>query len=549
MPPLRLHEHREGTGCCVLRPMCGPHARQQGGRLGRGSQLNRLQPSAPPPAVIEPEPIAQGDERWRVPWLVDLLDTMPPTATWPRLMTAPHPRAVGSYGHDLENFSLFRNRQALRWWQRLAARRILEHDDDGQLVWEGWLLTVSRQSGKTRLLRDCCAWRLERRDLLAIEGDNLVLSIARDISVTREMMRPALAYAKTSDSHVPRLANGTEEIAYRDGSRWLGRSERSAYGYSVGLATLDECWDIAPTVVDDMLGPTMVEMTQTQIGLASTAHRRATPLFPGRRAAAFAQLADPLDGDLLLEWSAPAGADRTSPATWRMASPHWSPKREREVARALGRAEAGETIDSSEPDPMAAFDSQWLNRWPARPRNTGKGEPLLDLDDWDALAVSDVETEGAYVIACEDNLGHGAAIAAALRTTDGRIEVGGWCCADWTEAMGWVAQLAEYRPGSRLLVGAALLDQVPRGLGLARVDRSGLTETRLGLVLLRELVAQRRVVHDDTPELDAQLAACRVTPAPSGGLSLITGPRSDLARSAIWALVAIERRNPQPSIS
>jgi hypothetical protein len=547
VPPFALHDHRDGTGCCELRPMCSTHARQQGGRLGRGAQLERLRHIGAPPAVPEPEGIGADDERWRVPWLADLLE-LPPEATWPRLMTVPHPRAVGSYGLDAEGWSAERNRSPWRWWQRLGARRILEHDDDGQLCWEGWLLTVSRQSGKTRLLRDLCGWRLERRDLLGIAGDNLVLSIARDVSIMREMMRPALAFAATSAEHTSRLANGTEEVGYCDGSRWLGRSERSGYGYSVGLATVDECWDIAPLVVDDMLVPTMVEMEQTQVGLTSTAHRRATPLFVGRRASAFAQLHDPLDCDLLCEWSAAPSADAHDRSAWRQASPHWTPKREREVARALGRAEAGETIDSTESDPMAAFDCQWLNRWPARRQQAGKGELLLDLDLWDSLQVHEPEVTGPYVIAVEDNLGHGAAIAAALRCTDERVEVGGWCCDDWAEAMSWVAQLAEYRPGSRLLVGAALLEHVPRGLGVARVERSGLTETRLGLVLLRELLAARRVIHDDTPELDAQLAACRVTPAPSGGLSLIPGPRSDLARSAVWALLAIERRRPAPQI-
>ena len=39
-----------------------------------------------------------------------------------------------------------------------------------------------------------------------------------------------------------------------------------------------------------------------------------------------------------------------------------------------------------------------------------------------------------------------------------------------------------------------------------------------------------RLVHDDTPELDQQLAECRVRPV-QGGLALATLARSDLVRA------------------
>lgn len=503
--------------------------------------------------IHEPGGFGAGDEVWRVDWLDDLLE-VPGEATWPRFMTVPHPAAVGSYGPRAEVWACAHNRKPWRWWQRLAARRILEHDVHGVLVWRTWLLTVARQSGKSRLLRDLCDWRLhDGVAVLGVEGDDVILSVSRDIAILREMMRPALLAWKRDElaggPHKVGLVKGAEEIEATDlGTRWLGRSERSGYGLSVGLATVDECWDVLPATVDEMLIPTQAEMAQPQLGLTSTAHRNATALFPGRRAGCFEQLADPADGDLLLEWSPPAGADRADPATWRAASPHWSTQRERDVAKALQRAESGEVADASEPDPIAGFDTQWLNRWPARHAQRGKGTLLLELADWET-AEGTAELEGPYVIGAEDNLGHGAAIAAAVATLDGRVEIGGWCCTDWAEAMGWAARLAEYRPGSRLYVGATLLEQVPRGIGLARVERAGVTETRLGLPLLRQLLAAGRLLHDDTPDLDAQLAAARVVPAPSGGLTLVPGPRSDLARAAIWALYGLERRSPDPRIS
>ena len=552
VPPLSQHNHRPGSGCCVLMPHCSVHAREQGGRLGRAKQLAmahaREQRRLKQVTIPEPAGFGADDPVWRVAWLEDLLE-MPKDGSWPRFMTVPHPRAVGSYGAAASRWARSVNGSQWRWWQELAARRVLEHDADGLLVWVTWLLTVARQSGKSRLIRDLADWRLHRGiDELGVGADDITLTISRDISIMREMMRPALLRWKRDPDHNVLLLTGREEIEHKpSGVRWLGRSERSAYGLSIGLAVVDECWDVLPLTVDEMLVPTQAEMWQPQLGLASTAHRNATALFPGRRAACFEQLADPLDSELLLEWSTPPELDRADPAAWRASSPHWSPQRQRIVAKALQRALAGEVADATEPDPIVGFDTQWGNQWPARQAQRGKGNVLLEAADWDAAA-GRAEHDGPYVIGCEDNLGNGAAVAAAVRTVDGRVELGGWCCTDWAEAMGWAARLAEFRPGSRMLVGATLLEQVPRGIGLARVERAGLTETRAGLPLLRAMLAAGRLVHDDTPDLDTQLGQARVVPAPSGGLTLVPGPRSDLARAAVWALWGIERRTPNPKI-
>src|SRR5262245_40318397 len=52
-----------------------------------------------PPAIVVPEPERDGleasDPAWRVPWLEEL-SRVPRNATWPRLMTIPHPRATDS---------------------------------------------------------------------------------------------------------------------------------------------------------------------------------------------------------------------------------------------------------------------------------------------------------------------------------------------------------------------------------------------------------------------------------------------------------------------
>src|SRR5262245_32336481 len=56
-------------------------------------------PLAPLPELPEREGLEPSDERWRVPWLKGLR-RVPRDATWPRLMTVPHPLAVGSLGAE-----------------------------------------------------------------------------------------------------------------------------------------------------------------------------------------------------------------------------------------------------------------------------------------------------------------------------------------------------------------------------------------------------------------------------------------------------------------
>src|SRR5262252_5359398 len=75
------------------------------------------------PAPVELEPEREGldarDERWAVPWLKGLR-RVPVDATWPRYMTVPHPRAVGSLGPQFIRWAERRSGRRLRWWQRLA---------------------------------------------------------------------------------------------------------------------------------------------------------------------------------------------------------------------------------------------------------------------------------------------------------------------------------------------------------------------------------------------------------------------------------------------
>src|SRR5262245_6314189 len=93
-PPLAMHRHVKGSRCCRLIPSCEACNRSGGIMVANGMWRPGVDV-----AGLEPEPerdgLAADDPRFDVPWLAELRD-LPESATWPRLMSVPHRRAVGS---------------------------------------------------------------------------------------------------------------------------------------------------------------------------------------------------------------------------------------------------------------------------------------------------------------------------------------------------------------------------------------------------------------------------------------------------------------------
>jgi len=544
-PPLAMHRHVKGTGCCRLIPSCEACNRSGGILVAQGLWRPGIEL-----AGLEPEPERDGlpldDPRWSVPWLEPLLE-LPESATWPRLMSVPHRRAVDSLGPQFCAYAADRSGFDLRWWQQLVAARLLEVDADGRLVWEALVLSLARQLGKSWLLRELCFWRMHQGERFGEPQD--VLHTGKDLAVCKEVQRPARVWAKArKHDYRVREVNGQEEIErLADGSRWMLRAKEAVYGYSVSAAAVDEAWKVKASSVDEGLTPTMTEREQPQLWLVSTAHRRASKLMLDRRLVALAEL-EAGDGDLLLEWSAPAGSELDDEAAWRAASPHWTGRRRSLISRRLTAIEAGEIEDPDEPDPVESFRAQWLNQWPARLNQlSGATEPLLPEGVWAELADESLVSTGAVWVAIEDDYGLGAAVAAATRLADGRIEVDGWLRGDWDSAVADVQQLAGLRPLRSLLVGASLLDRLPPGMR-GQATPCGTAQTKAGLALLRDLALNRQVTHDQTTgELDQTLDLAAVKEAPSGLFLVAKGP-THLVRALAWALVAAHKPAPMPAV-
>ena len=551
-PPLSQHEHKTGGGCdCVLLPHCWQHSNAQGGRLR--SRYGKPEPTPMVADLVaaaerEPEGFSVDDPAWDfAPWL-DELRKIPPEGSWPRLMTPPHPRAVDSLGEEFVRFAEDRMAGRLRWWQRLAAMRLLEVDEDGRLLWPAALVLTARQVGKSKLLRELAVWRLLQHERFG--ETQLIVHVGKDRAIAAEVQRAARAWAKERPDQFPRTtsANGYEVVEHVSGSRWVIKSRGGSYGHSSSLALIDEAWGIKSSELEDAVVPTLAETAGSQLLIMSTANRAATSLVLGRRRAALELLDDPGAGDLLLEWSAPPGCDIADPVMWRLASPHWTEQRQKLIRGAVERALAGDHDDDGE-DPQAAVRNQWLNAWQEPQRKVDdRGEPLLPEGMWDALRTGEHCRGHRWSIAIEDWFGQGGAVACC-----GELPSGGWLLAAWQyetrrEAVEAAAKLIEGFPSVSLVVGATL-HQDPDVAGLPLSDVLGTAAlTRPALHLFRELVAQGRVFWDpaDGLELAAAVERARVVER-QAGLMLI-GERSDLVKAAAWALLTQARPRPVPAI-
>ena len=54
------------------------------------------------------------------------------------------------------------------------------------------------------------------------------------------------------------------------------RAKEAAYGLAVSMAAVDEAWKVRSHTIEEGVTPTMVERTQPQLLLVSTAHRLTT---------------------------------------------------------------------------------------------------------------------------------------------------------------------------------------------------------------------------------------------------------------------------------
>jgi hypothetical protein len=461
---------------------------------------------------------------------------------WPRFMSNPHPRATGTYGHDFIKWAEAKPQAmlnpkkspGLRWWQRLVALRVLEHDKAGRLVWEKVIVTVARQSGKSWFMRCLLMWRTSHGEGLFGETQTC-LHVAHKIVAAQEVWRPATRWAiHQYGQKAVRFANGEQQITTPDGGRWLIQAANDGAGVSMSLsmALVDEAWRVKREVVDGAIIPTMAEAEQPQLFLVSTAGDSQSDLMIAYRDQGIEAATEPKDL-LILEWSATPEADADDEQAWRSASPYWSPRRRDVVAAARARSTESE------------FRSQWLNQWQP---SIDDSQSLMPVSQWTSLAgpLPKFGDESTIVVGVEDNFGEGASLALCWLDPDS-TRVAGFVREFDRLPEVWVA-VAEYRerwPNCRVEVGATLVSDplLVDVVGYTGAETTGAMETRQALPLLRELAGQRRLVHDGGQALTRQVLGLQVRASVNGGLGIvgIDQRRTDGVRAFARAVMSAHR--------
>jgi hypothetical protein len=483
-------------------------------------------------AAVGPQAAADvADEVAALPWVARL--GRDEGAAWPLYLSGPHPAAVGSYGEQAEQIAADRLRIRLRWWQRLALARILEHDTEGQLVWLQYLVSAPRQVGKTWLLRVLAQFRIHRPDLFG-GGPQLVMLCSSSLDKASAVMREDVLAHRAAGG----IANGRQEsmtIRRDDGSIWRLGALGSVHSLTINNLLLDEAFQAQPDIVRDRAEPTMLEAVSPQFGIFSTAgtvgERKATAYVPRWR-----ETSRSIPGRLIVEWAAPDDLEGVGTlADWRAASPAWSPQREAMLtAAAMNARTAGE---------VATFRAQNLNIW-ATPAAT-EADRLVHPEVLAGLVTGEPVTFTEHLtFAVEDHHGRGAAVALAVMRPDGVVHVTGELFSTRSAALEYVARVVD-TPGVRdlgplVLLGASMeadpmVDDIRCSLELR-----GARETGRAITLYRRLVADALVEHDgDAPELLGQLggAELRVTRDGTG----FTVDRHDLAQAAVWAVAEASR--------
>jgi hypothetical protein len=471
------------------------------------------------------DPVALGAHGWLQPFL-----EVPDDAAPPLWMTPPSDDAVGSYGAEAIEWIERTQKIALRWWQKLAITRQLEHREDDSLIWRSVVESCPRRAGKSVRIRGMALWRMAHA--VMIGEVQTVVHCGNDLPICREIQRGAWKWSIEQDWTVTR-ANGKEAIEADDGSRWLVRSQDGVYGWEAGLAVVDEAWDVKPDTVSEGLEPAMLERLWAQLHLTSTAHRRATSLMKQR-------IADALtidDGEtLLMLWGAPAGADLGDPEVWKAASPHWSEDRRRMIASKYAAAMAGEADpQADDPDPLQGFACQYLNIWPLKSAPPERGTAVVSMEEWAALA--EVPPAGPPDAAAIESWFDGG-VSLALAWKVGEVTVVA------VEDMADLAEAAEALKESGFrrtaTIGASLMED-PALTGVRARKGQG----RVGATVqeLDRLLAEDVLRHDGGEHLTGQVLSARTLPGADGPRMASTG-RADAIKAAVWVVADCRKKSP-----
>ena len=200
----------------------------------------------------------------------------------PALETPRSPRATGSYGPLVTRWTEKRLGLIHGPWQEYALGRMLECDDDGELIARLILLSVARQNGKSVIVRSLVGWLMdEGYKLDAFSGWIMALLAAHDAKQARIpydfIRRDMQSYADVSAWGQSARRKEASRATMYTGLELHGvkvdvatRQPGSARGVSPGLIAFDEVLTQTDFSMYEVLSPSQSAVRNSQMLMTST---------------------------------------------------------------------------------------------------------------------------------------------------------------------------------------------------------------------------------------------------------------------------------------
>lgn len=423
-----------------------------------------------------------------------------------------------SLGFEAESFATDVLGISLLPWQRYWLIHALELRGDGGYRFRTVLTLVSRQQGKTSLLKIVSLWAMY------MGRANLVLGAAQSLDIARESWAGAVELAEdnpelAAEIDTVRRTNGEQCLTLTSGARYrITAATRSAgRGLSVDLLILDELREHRTSEAWAALSKTTMARPGALIVGISNAGDDESVVLNGLRSAALAGT-DPALG--IFEWSAPDGCALDDTEAWAQACP------------GLGITVSEAAIRAAlTTDPPNVFRTELLCQ------RVDALNSAVDPAAWKSCADpgATLKAWADQVVVCVDVSydDHHVTAAAAAPAEDGKVRgeiLGAW--PSTAEARAALRKMFEYRQpravgwfpsGPAAILGADLQSLHGECIGQKKyalvsdemldcapgvVELKG-QEAATACQTLADLVDNRMFIHPDHPLLNAHIAASK----------------------------------------
>ena len=267
----------------------------------------------------------------------------------------------------------------------------------------------------------------------------------------------------------------------------MASTTKSGHGATIDLGVVDEAFSYQDARIEQAMRPAMMTRRSAQLWVVSTAGTPAASPYLLERVerGRHAVEAGLTSGLCYFEWSAADDADPGDPETWRGCMP------------ALARTVTEEVVHSAFRS-MARheFERAFLNRWV-----TALGEPVVPIEEWEALADPDGPRPSEVVLAVD--VAPGSKSAAIVRPGS---SAGTCACRFWKRTRARTGSSALQRLATGLGATEVIADArsaapLLTGFRGAALTSTSATDMAVGATFLLDLVKNKRLRHRGEREL------------------------------------------------